>query len=230
MKNKQGFFKEPKDTKQSIIALAVVLFLLYAFGTMFLKTNIRDAEILRTIDVFNSFLIFGMVILMLDYYADINKKFDSFFQVIGFGNAEKVVLGLVLGLFLALIIYFSPIHPVEYPSSSPYLLYPLFLVIFSPIVEETIFRGIFVPTMVKFLGKGGGTVGRIVGVLIMNGLFAIYHYSTYSSGSGDLVTGLLGAWAYGISMSLLVYATGSIFPAISVHVIHNAFKIFGGAW
>lgn len=81
-------------------------------------------------------------------------------------------------------------------------------VIGAPVIEETIFRGMVAPAMVKLTGSFG------VGIVTSGLCFAAIH-----------PTGI-PAWpplaAFGVMGALLNYQTRSIVPSVVLHALHNA--------
>lgn len=105
----------------------------------------------------------------------------------------------------------NPEHPTTtaIPSATPIQLVGIFAmaVIQAPIVEEIAFRGSILPALTRVLRS------PIASVILTNVLFAAIH-----------PTGI-PAWpalaAIGMVASFAVYQTGSIWPAVAVHAIHN---------
>ncbi|MEQ1934987.1 MAG: type II CAAX endopeptidase family protein [Fimbriimonadaceae bacterium] len=80
-------------------------------------------------------------------------------------------------------------------------------VIVAPIVEEIIFRGLILPAMHRLTGKAW------IAIVVTNLLFASMH-STGIPAWGALAM-------IGVVCSLAVYQTGSLYPAMVMHGIHN---------
>ncbi|MEQ1822143.1 MAG: type II CAAX endopeptidase family protein [Fimbriimonadaceae bacterium] len=80
-------------------------------------------------------------------------------------------------------------------------------VVVAPIVEEIIFRGLILPALHRLTGKAW------VAIIITNLLFGAMH----STG--------IPAWAalamIGVVNSIAVYQTGSLYPAMAMHALHN---------
>jgi membrane protease YdiL (CAAX protease family) len=84
-------------------------------------------------------------------------------------------------------------------------------VIVAPIVEEIIFRGLILPALHRFTGKAW------IAIVITNLLFASMH-STGIPAWGALAM-------IGVVCSFAVYQTGSLYPAMVMHGIHNGMLV-----
>ncbi|MFZ4397314.1 MAG: CPBP family intramembrane glutamic endopeptidase [Kiritimatiellia bacterium] len=79
-------------------------------------------------------------------------------------------------------------------------------VVAAPLVEETVFRGILLPLILR-------TRGLLVALLLVNVLFALLHLHAPS---------FLPLLAVGVCLSLGMLATGSVLTPIVMHAIFNA--------
>ncbi|MFB6271426.1 MAG: type II CAAX prenyl endopeptidase Rce1 family protein [Salinibacter sp.] len=82
------------------------------------------------------------------------------------------------------------------------------------ICEEILFRGYAQRQFERALGPAGG-------ILLAGGLFGIYHLRASQ---------LLPLAALGLYMACLVWRTGSLVPAMAVHVLHNGIAVVGARY
>jgi len=105
----------------------------------------------------------------------------------------------------------TPTNPAitEFVRSSSALAHGvLFLqaVLIAPVVEEALFRGVFLQALLPRLGPAGS-------VLVSAGLFALLH--------PQLPTGFLGLFALGAIFGVVFLLRGSLVPCILAHAINN---------
>ena len=89
-----------------------------------------------------------------------------------------------------------------------------FIVAVAPVVEEMFFRGLIFP-MVSY------RTNMIVGILVTSMIFALFHYSVYGIQLGAFMWLLL----LSIINCFLVAYTGSLIPAIMLHMVNNAVAV-----
>jgi len=87
-----------------------------------------------------------------------------------------------------------------------FALMALVVLVYSPVVEETIFRGRLLPILRPSLGRVGAIVTSAA-------LFAALH--------GGQVGGMVGRFALGLAAGAVVLASGSLWAAIAIHVVNN---------
>ena len=96
------------------------------------------------------------------------------------------------------------LEPVETPGGVGYEYFMLLsLVILAPIVEEFVFRGVF---LTRFMAK----TSMWGGILISSLLFGVLHLD------------FVGAFLFGIIASLLYLRTGNLLLPILLHMLNNA--------
>jgi hypothetical protein len=86
----------------------------------------------------------------------------------------------------------------------------LAVVVTAALCEEFLFRGLILQLLVRRAGWGSAIVWSAA-------LFAIYHLNPVVL----LPVGLVGAW-----LALLVWRSGSLYPAIAAHGLNNAVALF----
>lgn len=86
----------------------------------------------------------------------------------------------------------------------PLILTFLFLAVLTPIGEEFLFRGVIANALLR--------VGPVVGVLVSAAIFALAH---------GINIVLPAAFVVGVIAAELMRRSGSIWPAVAVHVVHN---------
>jgi membrane protease YdiL (CAAX protease family) len=105
----------------------------------------------------------------------------------------------------------SPTHPalVELAAGNNLLLQVLLLlqaVLLAPVLEETVFRGVF------FRGLSPRT-GRTWALVLTSGVFAILH--------PQLPLGFLGLFVLGATFNVLYQFRGSLLPSMVAHALNN---------
>jgi len=78
-------------------------------------------------------------------------------------------------------------------------------VVLAPLFEETVFRGVLLPVLVRYLGRGGG-------VLVSGLVFAVAHLSI-----GELPPLLV----LGLGLALLRLSSGRLLPCVVMHAFWN---------
>lgn len=80
---------------------------------------------------------------------------------------------------------------------------------FVPLAEELVFRGVFLVWLRQILGAGWA-------IFLSALLFALFH--------GELAI-IAGTFPLGLACGWVAYKSGSVWPAVLIHVINNAVKI-----
>jgi membrane protease YdiL (CAAX protease family) len=133
--------------------------------------------------------------------------------------------GVALGSFVALVIVAAALEPVFgageaqgldpsgwIPEKAPALvLNALVVALFGPIVEELLFRGIGFFLLLQF-----GTVAAVVVTAIA---FALTH---------GIAQGIPVFFIIGVGLALIRSRTGSIYPAMILHICFNGFGVIAG--
>lgn len=91
----------------------------------------------------------------------------------------------------------------------------LSVVLIAPVIEETFFRGLVLPSLIGLL-RGG----RWIAVAISASLFAILHLLAVTTVAQAIVVGL-GTLLVGLGAGSLAVLTGRLGPAIVAHVVFN---------
>lgn len=167
-------------------------------------------------------LLGGLVSLALIYavITGLRKRpFRATIKWIRHGRLWPVVLGAVLlggAMDTLTLVLHKPIVPdVLRPMFQGYAaaaVMTLFTVIVTPVVEETLFRGVMYPVSARSLGVPGG-------VALVSLLFAVAHVATYGVDvylvGQTLVAGLYLTW--------LRARTGSLVPSVAAHAALNLY-------
>ena len=136
-------------------------------------------------------------------------------------------VGVALGSFVALVIVAAALEPVFgageaqgldptgwIPSKAPALfLNALVVAVYGPIVEELLFRGIGFFLLLQF--------GSIAAVLVTAIAFALTH---------GIAQGIPIFFIIGVGLALLRSRTGSIYPAMILHICFNGFGVIAGVF
>ncbi len=136
-------------------------------------------------------------------------------------------VGVALGSFVALVIVAAALEPVFgageaqgldptgwIPDKAPALfLNALVVAVYGPIVEELLFRGIGFFLLLQF--------GSIAAVLVTAVAFALTH---------GIAQGIPIFFIIGVGLALLRSRTGSIYPAMILHICFNGFGVIAGVF
>lgn len=125
-----------------------------------------------------------------------------------------LIMIIVLSV-LELIKYEQPISPaleLFYGDSRPKLLLVLTALVtfLGPIAEELFFRGFAYPVLRRKIGIKGA-------MILVSAVFSLLHLNVIS---------FLPIFALGLLLAYLYEKTGSLIPAITVHMIHNMAVVF----
>ena len=177
-----------------ILYLIMVLFFVYNFKKIDLKENRDDSFVLA-----------------------LKNDFSSIFEVANIFQISFIVIANILfvSAIYFLLSYLSSLSliPFDSPLFGDFqsiglgilLLYFLTIVILSPIMEEILFRGIFLRRFHKGLNN------ITLAILISSILFGVCH----SFG------GIIGAIYFGICVSILYIKSGNILVPIFAHFLNN---------
>jgi membrane protease YdiL (CAAX protease family) len=136
-------------------------------------------------------------------------------------------VGVALGSFVALVIVAAALEPVFgageaqgldptgwIPDKAPALfLNALVVAVYGPIVEELLFRGIGFFLLLQF--------GGIAAILVTAAAFALTH---------GIAQGIPIFFIIGVGLALLRSRTGSIYPAMILHICFNGFGVIAGVF
>lgn len=151
------------------------------------------------------------------YLIALENEYDSIFKVADFNRISFIVIANILFVCaiyfvlkylsnLSIISFDAPLFG-DFSSLSIYviLLYFLAIVILSPIIEETLFRGIFLRRFNEVLDN------VTLAILISSILFGLCHN----------FGGILGAILFGICVSILYIKSRNILVPIFAHFLNN---------
>ena len=141
-------------------------------------------------------------------------------------------LTLMLGVYLALTGFLAFFGEVSFDPRS-LLGTPEAVAILGrqPIVaftEETLFRGIILLALVRVWGKTKR--GVLAAVLVQAALFGCLHALQAFAGAplANALLNVVHTFLFGVWMGVLVLKTGSLWPAIFLHLVANAFVLIKG--
>ena len=128
------------------------------------------------------------------------------------------VLAVIMLVVIVLlrILNFQPTEPTSlelmYDAKGPHILAVLTVLVtlIGPVAEELFFRGFAYPVVRRRLGAGKS-------ILLVSFVFAALHMNVVS---------FFPIFALGILLAYLYEKTGSLIPAITVHIIHNSAVVF----
>ena len=200
--------------------LIVIYFIItMAFAITRVDTKI-DSQIAYLLQSMLLILWFGWVLIyntkLSDVYKDFSRKMVAEKKTLSWLIVLMPLLGIGCAEFLGYIIYQNDPELFKklvnetlssYKTSSNLSAVCLYLNVslIGPIVEEIMFRGIILNRLSKRWGYN-------VGIIVSSLLFAIQH----------LEMAIIGAFLWGIIMSLLYLKTNNIMIPITVHIINNS--------
>ena len=172
---------------------------------------------------------FILVVLMFFAWAlrgtnGLKTNFSKIFEV---ENRKEILYIFLINLLFAFIVvaFFSSIDVVAnflYPENVPMLdMTPEYIdpitfffdalasIIFAPILEELIFRGVL-------FNRFKIRIGIIGAMLISSGIFAIGHE----------FGGILSAFLFGLCMCIIYLKTDNILMTMSIHFLNNLVAVF----
>lgn len=88
-------------------------------------------------------------------------------------------------------------------------------VLWAPIGEEIMFRGVLFPALRKWMPLSGAALASAV-------VFAATHYYSWP--------GFLGLTGFGFACALTAHYTGSLVPCITAHMLINLILVAGYSW
>nr|WP_249404880.1 CPBP family intramembrane glutamic endopeptidase [Plantibacter sp. CFBP 8798] len=91
----------------------------------------------------------------------------------------------------------------------------LSVVLIAPVIEESFFRGLVLPSIIGIL-RGGRWIAVVIGAL----LFAVLHLLAVTTVAQAIVVGV-GTLLVGLGAGSLAVLTGRLGPAIVTHVVFN---------
>ena len=172
----------------------MLLFFVYNFKKIDLKENIENSYLTAIRNDFNS----------LFYVSDIWHISFIVIANILFVSAIYFLLKYLAGL--SILQFDAPLYgDFTYLSGSVMALYFISIVILSPIVEETLFRGLFLRKFNKELDN------VTLSILITSVLFGFCHN----------FGGILGAVLFGICVSVIYIKSKNILVPIFAHFLNN---------
>lgn len=208
------------STKQPVSMIPLIIAILWVYLSTLLVNNHSFTSNYYLAPLLSYILIIGipLVILIQDNFwvrsgVDINKINRNF------------ILILLLGGSISIGFLISSISQYNHPISESLLNELLIFVVYAPIFEELLFRGVIQDILEKRLGETFNAIS------ITAFLFGLNHVSSYShtmSNPIDLVLSLFvgpisGGLLYGYMKSL----TDSTIPGIIAHSMINASMILG---
>ncbi|NLF43251.1 MAG: CPBP family intramembrane metalloprotease [Bacteroidales bacterium] len=223
------------------LAAQTIITLIVALPILIFKM-IENPELLKNAEAFGALIndkILGLAIpcmlvsifICLPVYFLISKiRKQDFFQYCKFTKTGSVIVGLslVLGISMNIFITFAlnyinnfiPLDEISgsYQELSEIIMSGNTVLIFitvgimGPLIEEVFFRGLVYSELRKVLNAPAV-------IVIQAFLFAVYHM--------NLVQGLY-AFVIGVVLGIVVYKTGSIWPAIVIHVSFNSINVIIG--
>lgn len=196
---------------------AVVLWLICAFmaaGINFLiHLVISDYPV--TIGPVGTIL--GSIAALLFYQFWFRPEFEGFFSGGDIAKGFKASIPYLIYLAAAFVTDFFFFPEISFKFISLNL---LFTAIAAGFIEETIFRGGLLTTLLR---KMESPKRILPAALISAAVFGVIHMSNILSGAGVLVTVMqsINAFTIGIADALIYMVSGNIFVTIVIHTLHD---------
>lgn len=166
-------------------------------------------------------LVIYVIMLSVTAFAYKSNNFTYLHKQIGFRQfkLKYSLIAIAIGLLIWVLDYLYQTHTMnvditiaaqEWTKNKNLTIAFATTVVFAPIIEEMLFRGIFLQTINKYLS-------RFWTALLVSSLFVLVHVSLIDSPPLFLAA-IIYAW--------LTFKTNSIIPAIIAHIINNCFTYF----
>lgn len=167
-------------------------------------------------------LIMGEIIIIIPGMIFILCSKTDLGEWLPFRKVKKSTIGFTILVTLAIspVLYFlnllsqlfvknEALNLLGQMSDAPAILVLLVVGVLGPVCEEITFRGIFF--------GGFKTSGRIIGAILWSGLlFGLFHMNLNQMGY---------AFVMGVTSAILIEVSGSIWPAIILHVLTNTYNV-----
>ncbi|WP_297980053.1 CPBP family intramembrane glutamic endopeptidase [uncultured Methanobrevibacter sp.] len=196
-----------------LVLTLIPLLFNFSLGSLIFKLSLYGIMLLFFIYKFNS-ISFGDG---QSFFKSLKSQYESIFKVSKFYQILFIVLANIFFVTMIYFIlrYFSSLGFLQFDSSlfgdftssSPLtvIVYFVAIVVLSPIVEELLFRGIFLRRFNKEFNNLN------LAIILSSVLFGICH------GFG----GILGAILFGICVSILYVKSNNILVPIFAHFLNN---------
>lgn len=156
--------------------------------------------------------------------------------ITNFGSLTAWIVTIALTIYVLLVGFFAYFGEFYFKVGSilDQAAWPILLQgIRAGFVEEVVFRGIILYSLVRVLGKTNR--GIVTAIIIQAFLFALPHVLQVLAGValGSALSNVLATFIFGLWMGLLVVTVGSFWPAIFIHAVSNSFTLIKGlstAW
>ena len=194
----------------------VNLLALVAFQILWLDYK-RGNKFTRNINAFCNK--YGIVIPKTEFWFTIALTIGVLWIDIGATVAYSKVMGLFSNQEAT---GFSPVFP------GIGILFTLqAAAVFIPIVEEVLFRGMFMHFLLRSPAIGPYFIGKYAVRIFWNGTtpFVAILITAFIFGIGHGLYGFIPTFIIGLAYGVLRLRTGSILPCIAVHCAHNMFAV-----
>lgn len=207
----------PKNFFQCISTLLGAMVVFVIFLTTF--PHLKPDSIL--FDIFYC-LIFGGINFLIVFYINKKRKIAmSFHWIPNISTASFLWIFIIIFLYIlgksCLVNSFFPFQQQE--RGLVWLIFPL---LGGPMVEEFVFRGIYLKGLIS--GSKYSVTTSIWGISI---IFALIHYNAApQTALLDNVFIILNAFILSLYMSWLFYKTMNVGNTIIVHILANSWSLF----
>jgi membrane protease YdiL (CAAX protease family) len=151
--------------------------------------------------------------------------------ITSFGSPLSWIATLALSIYVILADFYAFFGESSFQVSS--LLdqgaWPILLQGFrAGFVEEVVFRGIILYSLVRLWGKKNR--GIVMAIIVQAVLFALPHVFQVLAGVAptSVLSNVLATLIFGLWTGMLVVVVGSLWPAIFLHAVSNSFTLIKG--
>lgn len=170
----------------------------------------------------------GFAFWVYDFIAERLNRKDLPRLMLGLGSDWKRTALVSAGAFVFGWFLVSSQLSIAVPNSigiSETTMRFLYVTIFSPIIEETLFRAIILGSLIVVFLELSKSVKQFkpfavpLAVVVSSAIFAFFHFSVY----GASLPLIINSFIFGLIASSLAYISKSILACYSVHVANNYF-------
>jgi len=149
-----------------------------------------------------------------------------------FGVPSTWLITLVLAIYIIIVGFFSFFEDITFAFNSLYSTQEARNILIRSIlvgfVEETVFRGVLLYSLVRAWGKTRR--GIVASIIVQAALFGIFHSLQVLAGAttNAAMANVLETFIFGVLAGAVVLFGGTLWPAIVLHAASNAFILIKG--
>lgn len=152
--------------------------------------------------------------------------------ITNFGTPFTWLITLALAIYIVIVGFFSFFEDITFAFNSLYSTQEARTILLRSLlvgfVEETVFRGVLLYSLVRVWGKTRR--GIIASVMVQAALFGGLHSLHVLAGSTTsiAISNVLETFIFGILTGAVVILGGTLWPAILLHFVSNSFILIKG--